>query len=179
MTDQETIEALRAENEGLKRVIEDNAKLVLHIRMEGEKLRADVEDTKALLPNKHEADVPLRPTEHHDWWCVSIMERRKRIAAENEYENEKLRAAVLDLRGQVEAEQEQARKDAFYVADLLHEIEKLRAAMHDIYEVYAGSEGFIPQTCPEAYLQERVKEMAYIAAKHKRAAAAALKETGE
>lgn len=52
----------------------------------------------------------------------------------------------------------------------------LRAAMHDIYEVYAGSEGFIPETCPEAYLQGRVKEMADIAAKHKRAAA--FKETG-
>ena len=57
------------------------------------------------------------------------------------------------------------------------EIEMLRQAMHDIYEVYAGSEGFIPETCPEAYLQERVKEMADIAAKHKRAAA--LKETGD
>lgn len=44
----------------------------------------------------------------------------------------------------------------------------LRAAMHEIYEVYAGGEGFIPQTCPEAYLQELVKEMAEIAAKHKR-----------
>ena len=46
----------------------------------------------------------------------------------------------------------------------------LRQAMHDIYEVYAGSEGFIPETCPEAYLQDRIKEMAYIAGKHKRAA---------
>ena len=63
------------------------------------------------------------------------------------------------------------------IKKLQKENEKLRAAMHDIYEVYAGSEGFIPQTCPEAYLQERVKEMADIAAKHKRAAAAALKET--
>jgi len=44
----------------------------------------------------------------------------------------------------------------------------LRQAMHDIYEVYAGSEGFIPETCAEAYLQDRVKEMAYIAGKHKR-----------
>ena len=61
------------------------------------------------------------------------------------------------------------------VLGLIHEQaeenEKLRAAMHDIYEVYAGSEGFIPETCPEAYLQERVKEMAYIAAKHKRTVA--------
>ena len=46
-------------------------------------------------------------------------------------------------------------------------ISRLRMAMHDIYEVYAGSEGFIPETCSEAYLQERMKEMAYIAGKHK------------
>ena len=60
------------------------------------------------------------------------------------------------------------------------EIEKLRAAMHDIYEVYAGSEGIPrPVTCSEAYLYELVREMARIAAKHKRAAAAALKETSD
>ena len=47
------------------------------------------------------------------------------------------------------------------------QISQLRMAMHDIYEVYAGSEGFIPETCPEAYLQERMKEMAYIAGEHK------------
>lgn len=46
---------------------------------------------------------------------------------------------------------------------------RLRQAMHEIFEVYAGSEGFIPETCAEAYLQERIKEMAYIAGKHKRA----------
>ena len=46
----------------------------------------------------------------------------------------------------------------------------LHQAMHDIYEVYAGSEGFHPETCAEAYLQDRIKEMAYIAGKHKRAA---------
>ena len=60
------------------------------------------------------------------------------------------------------------------------EIEMLRQAMHDIYEVYAGSEGIPrPVTCAEAYLYDLVKEMARIAAKHKRAAAAALKETGD
>ena len=80
----------------------------------------------------------------------------------NEYpalraENEKLKQFHIDV--------------AFELRGAKDEIRLLRAAMHDIYEVYAGSEGFIPQTCPEAYLQERVKEMADIAAKHKRAAA--------
>ena len=58
------------------------------------------------------------------------------------------------------------------------EIETMRQAMHDIYEVYAGSEGVpCPGTCAEAYLYELLMEMVSIAAKHKRAAAAALKET--
>ncbi len=60
---------------------------------------------------------------------------------------------------------------AFELRGAIDEVRLLRAAMHDIYEVYAGSEGFIPQTCPEAYLQERVKEMANIAARHKGTAA--------
>lgn len=50
----------------------------------------------------------------------------------------------------------------------MDEINRLHQAMHEIYEVYAGSEGFKPETCAEAYLQERIKEMAYIAGKHKR-----------
>ena len=52
--------------------------------------------------------------------------------------------------------------------DMSCEIAELRQAMHEIYEVYAGSEGFKPETCAEAYLQDRIKEMAYIAGKHKR-----------
>ena len=56
------------------------------------------------------------------------------------------------------------------------ELRELRAAMHDIYEVYAGSEGIpLPETCAEAYLYGLMREMVKIAAKHKRAAA--LKET--
>ena len=80
---------------------------------------------------------------------------------------ERLRSEWPDMKDAVDGANE--------IERLRAENAKLRAAMHDIYEVYAGSEGFIPQTCPEAYLQERVKEMADIAAKHKRAVA--LKET--
>jgi len=78
------------------------------------------------------------------------------------------------VRGEIERLREE--NDAWQMdgASAAAEIKKLRAAMHDIYEVYAGSEGFIPQYCSEAYLQGLVKEMADIAAKHK----GALKETG-
>ena len=47
-------------------------------------------------------------------------------------------------------------------------IEELEAAMREIYEVYAGSDGFIPETCAEGYQQQLIKEIAEIAAKHMR-----------
>ena len=48
------------------------------------------------------------------------------------------------------------------------EIKRLRHALHDIYEVYAGSEGIPePVTCPEAYLLSLLQQMVEIAAEHK------------
>jgi len=47
-------------------------------------------------------------------------------------------------------------------------ITELENAFREIYEVYAGSDGFIPETCPEAYQQQLIKEMADIAARHMR-----------
>lgn len=35
------------------------------------------------------------------------------------------------------------------------DVERLRAALRDVYEAWAGSDGFIPQTAAEAY-QERI-----------------------
>ena len=40
---------------------------------------------------------------------------------------------------------------------------KLTAALREIFELYAGSEGFIPQTCPEGYLLDLTKRMATVA----------------
>lgn len=36
-------------------------------------------------------------------------------------------------------------------------------ALREIYEVYAGSDGFIPETAPEGYQQRLIKQMADIA----------------
>jgi uncharacterized coiled-coil protein SlyX len=47
-------------------------------------------------------------------------------------------------------------------------IEELEDAFREIYEVYAGSEGFIPETCAEAHQQQLIKEMAEIAAEYMR-----------
>lgn len=47
-------------------------------------------------------------------------------------------------------------------------IAELEDAFREIYEVYAGSDGFIPETCAEGYQQQLIKEMADIAARHMR-----------
>jgi hypothetical protein len=47
-------------------------------------------------------------------------------------------------------------------------IEELQDAFREIYEVYAGSDGFIPETCAEGYQQQLIKEMVEIAAKYMR-----------
>lgn len=57
-------------------------------------------------------------------------------------------------------------------------VSELKAALHDIYEVYSGSEGCIAVTYHETYLKLLVNEMGRIAAKHKRAAAAAIRSDG-
>jgi len=57
-------------------------------------------------------------------------------------------------------------------ADLIEALEnrivEIEAGMREIYEVYAGSEGFIPETCAEGYQQQLIKEMSDIAAKYMR-----------
>ena len=42
-------------------------------------------------------------------------------------------------------------------------IETLEAALREVFEEWAGSEGFIPETAPEAYLLQLTKRMADIA----------------
>ena len=43
------------------------------------------------------------------------------------------------------------------------EIERLREALREVFEEWAGSEGFIPETAPEGYLLHLTKRMADIA----------------
>ena len=40
------------------------------------------------------------------------------------------------------------------------ENKRLRAALQEVFEMWAGSEGFIPETAPEGYLLELIKKMA-------------------
>lgn len=48
---------------------------------------------------------------------------------------------------------------------LFTENERLREALHEVFEQWAGSEGFIPETAPEGYLLELTKKMALTARK--------------
>ena len=52
-------------------------------------------------------------------------------------------------------------------ADLIEtqarENERLREALREVFEEWTGSEGFIPETAPEAYLLQLTKRMADIA----------------
>lgn len=42
---------------------------------------------------------------------------------------------------------------------LTAENERLRAALREAYEVYAGSDGFIPETAGEGYQQQIIRQM--------------------
>ena len=46
---------------------------------------------------------------------------------------------------------------------LIAENERLREALREVFEEWAGSEGFIPETAPEGYLLQLTKRMADIA----------------
>lgn len=49
------------------------------------------------------------------------------------------------------------------IQTLSAEIERLRMAVREVFEEWAGSEVFIPETAPEGYLLQLTKRMADIA----------------
>ena len=49
--------------------------------------------------------------------------------------------------------------DAAVMKEAADRIEQLEAALRDAYEVYAGSEGFIAETCAEGYQQQIITQM--------------------
>ena len=54
-------------------------------------------------------------------------------------------------------------KSADRIEALSAENERLREALREVFEEWAGSEGFIPETAPEGYLLQLTKRMADIA----------------
>ena len=46
-----------------------------------------------------------------------------------------------------------------YLCDTCRRIEELESRIHEACEVYAGMEGFIPETAPEGYCLRIINEM--------------------
>lgn len=77
----------------------------------------------------------------------------ERLAAEAD--NFKV-AREVDMRGMLY-------RAADRIEALSAENERLREALREVFEEWAGSEGFIPKTAPEGYLLHLTKRMADIA----------------
>lgn len=78
-----------------------------------------------------------------------------------------LRMEAADRIEALSAENERLIKAGDGDVGLIHwqgeRIEQLEAALREVFEEWAGSEGFIPETAPEAYLLQLTKRMADIA----------------
>ena len=70
--------------------------------------------------------------------------------------------ATIDARQKAAAAVIEADREAVR-AEQAAEIERLREALREVFEEWAGSEGFIPETAPEGYLLQLTKRMADIA----------------
>ncbi len=74
-------------------------------------------------------------------------------------EYEALRAEVAYWQGYAETRVELARRTNEHAVKVQAENERLTAALRGAYEVYAGSDGFIPETAAEGYQQQIIKQM--------------------
>ena len=86
----------------------------------------------------------------HD--ILSVVVHKHDVALTNtmrRFANELIDTAVKAERDRIEA--------------LTAENERLRAALREVFEQWAGSEGFIPETAPEGYLLHLTKRMALTA----------------
>lgn len=70
-----------------------------------------------------------------------------------------LRAEVARLNIEVDTLRLQRNAKRRHRDALRVEVERLRAALREAYEVYAGSEDFIPETCGEGYQRQIIKQM--------------------
>ena len=92
-----------------------------------------------------------------DEWCsgqlLKAADEITRLRAENGKLRRDVKTAVMG--------------DSAELQDVKRENEKLRRAMHEIYEVYAGCDGMLYGTS-QFYIRHLIKEMADIAAEHKK-----------
>ena len=83
-----------------------------------------------------------------------LIGQRDRAEATIEQQAEDIESlkGLLDLQGVIVEEQRQR-------------IEELETTIREAYEVYAGSDGFTPETAPEAYQQKLISDMVVILTK--------------
>lgn len=120
------------------------------------------------------ADVPADARvmyEHHStyhqnipfgWLAKEALDEISRLKAEMEKAEAERDAAKEDVKALERLMQGQERG----VEHLQRELEKaeakrdeLREALEEIREIYAGMDGFIPETAPEGYLQRIIEKM--------------------
>lgn len=95
--------------------------------------------------------------------CARVQGERDAARAEIE----RLRALLPPEDAELPSWQELAQALKADNDKLRGEIERLRAQLHEVREIYANMEGFIPETAPEGYCLQTLKQM-YNAAKEKR-----------
>ena len=68
----------------------------------------------------------------------------------------KASARIAELEGEIDANDEWTNG---FIEKTEARIAALEAALREAYEVYAGSDGFIPETAAEGYQQQIIKQM--------------------
>ena len=108
-------------------------------------LRAEVERLKALTVKADEA--------------IARQQQDLEEAADRAADCDILRAEVERLTVERDRQYDQNAEQITRIAALEAENERLRAALREAYEVYAGSDGFIPETAGEGYQQQIIRQM--------------------
>lgn len=97
-----------------------------------------------------------RPWRHGGETEIGAKERRQREREEAADEITRLTEEVERLR---EMQRTVLVEQGEMVATLTARVKELEGALRAAYEVYAGSEGFVPETAAEGYQQQIIKQM--------------------
>lgn len=114
---------------------------------------AQVDPAYEYLPG----DAPTKLSEALE--ILSRVQEHLRAQGHDSYE------AVFKVRALFKKRLESLSENSSKRDDGVHGCDKLLTALEEIREVYAGSEGFIPETAPEAYIQKLFREKYDIAVK--------------
>ena len=86
----------------------------------------------------------------------TLLEEQKTMLSAHKLREEQLQAELQEKEAWAKGWQDIADRKSIEIADL-------QARLHEVYEIYAGMEGFIPETAPEGYCLMIIKKMAQAA----------------